>query len=739
MPPTDEVAPKEQPIPPPTPESRFTILPGVPFPLGATVVDGGVNFAVYSERAQRAFVCFFEANDPAREVARYELFERTAHVFHGLVHQIQTGALYGFRLEGPFDPGQGLRFNANKLLIDPYARALYGHIDFHGPIYGYPIGHADADLAFSNEDDAAYVPKSVVLADDFDWGDDRPPNVRWSDAFIYEAHVRGLTIRHPDLPPEVRGTYEGLGHPAIVEHLKKLGVTAIELLPIHAKLVDGYLTERGLTNYWGYSPLGYFAPDQTYARAKNPGAQVAEFKRMVKTLHAAGIEVILDVVYNHTGEGSHLGPTLSLRGLENVSYYHHSPTDPRYDMEFTGCGNSLNLGSLYTMKLVLDSLRYWAIEMHVDGFRFDLAPVLGRMWPTFAFDRSATFFQAVHQDPVLSSLKLIAEPWDPNEGGQQLGGFPVLWSEWNAAFRDTARSFWKSDPNKVGQLAYRLTGSADIFQPGGRRPHASINFITAHDGFTLHDLVAYEHKHNEANQEENRDGTDDNISWNHGAEGDTDDPGILEMREKTKRNLLATLLLSRGVPMLCAGDEMGRTQKGNNNAYCQDNEISWVDWNLDDRRKALLEFTARMSRLRHTEGVLREDWFFQGDHISDSRFKDLTFFTVDGREMSAEDWHDEGLLSFGYLLGGDALVVPDRAGHRPVGDTLLMLLNGNHEEVTFTLPQVDTVRAWDLVLSTADPRAPASRLTSDEQLRVPERALVILRLRSSSAPKIETL
>jgi glycogen operon protein len=681
----------------------------------------------------------FEASDPAHEVGRYELFERTAHVFHGLVPDVQSGALYGFRLEGPFDPSHGLRFNANKLLIDPYARALYGHIDFQGPIYGYPIGHADADLAFSNEDDAAHVPKSVVLDNDFDWGDDRPPNVRWSDTFIYEAHVRGLTIGHPDLPPEMRGTYEGLGHPTIVEHLKKLGVTAIELLPIHAKLVDGYLTDRGLTNYWGYSPLGYFAPEHTYARAKDPCAQVAEFKQMVKALHAANIEVILDVVYNHTGEGSQLGPTLSLRGLENTSYYHHSPTDPRYNMEFTGCGNSLNLGSLYTMKLVLDSLRYWAIEMHVDGFRFDLAPVLGRMWPSFAFDRNATFFQAVHQDPVLSRLKLIAEPWDPNEGGQQLGGFPVLWSEWNAAFRDTARSFWKSDPNKVGQLAYRLTGSADIFQASGRRPHASINFVTAHDGFTLHDVVAYEHKHNEANQEDNHDGTDDSLSWNHGAEGSTDDSAILEMREKTKRNLLATLFLSRGVPMLCAGDEMGRTQKGNNNAYCQDNEISWVDWNPDDRQKALIDFTARMSRLRHAEGVLHEDWFFQGDRISDSRFKDLTFFAVDGREMSDEDWHNEGLLSFGYLLGGDALVVPDRAGHRPVGDTLLMLLNGNHEEVTFTLPKVGTVRAWDLVLSTANPQASASRLTSDERLPIPGRALAILRLRSPIAPKLETI
>jgi len=713
-------------------EGRFTVLPGTPFPLGATLVEGGVNFAFYSERAQRAFVCIFDAKAPDREIARYQLFERTAHVFHGTIPKLKPGTLYGFRADGPFNPREGLRFNVNKLLIDPYARALYGHIDFKGPIYGYPMGDPEADLAFSKEDDAAFVPKSVVLDDSFDWGDDRRPDVSWGDTVIYEAHVRGLTIRHPDVPEDQRGTYAGLGHPAVIAHLKKIGITAIELMPVHAKLVDGYLTDRGLTNYWGYSPLAFFAPEQSYARARTPGAQVAEFKTAVKALHAAGIEVILDVVFNHTGEGNQLGPTLSLRGLENLAYYHHSPEDRRYQMEFTGCGNSLNLGALYTMRLVLDSLRYWANEMHVDGFRFDLATVLGRMWPSFAFDKNATFFQAVHQDPVLSRLKMIAEPWDPNDGGQQLGNFPVLWSEWNASFRDTARRFWKGDGNQIGSLAYRLTGSADIFQPGGRRPHASINLVTAHDGFTLHDLVTYDHKHNEANQDENHDGTDENLSWNHGVEGETDDAKIVALREQTKRNLLATMFLSRGVPMLLAGDEMGRTQSGNNNAYCQDNEVSWVDWKLDDRRRALLAFTERMATLRRDAGVLREDWFFRGDHLSDSRFKDLTFFLPSGAEMSAEDWAKEDLRSFAYVLGGDTLVVPDRPGHRPIGDTLLMMMNAHHEAVTFTIPQVHARDAWELVVDTAVPQEQegenTQRLASGAQVSLPGRSLAILRV-----------
>jgi isoamylase len=709
-------------------DPRFAVLPGNPFPLGATVVGEGVNFALFSEHGQRVFVCLFDPAQPAREIARYELSERTAQIFHGVVPDIGAGALYGFRVEGPFVPSEGLRFNVNKLLIDPYARALHGDLDFKGPIYGYPLDAPESDLAFSEQDDAAFKPKSVVLVDDFEWGDDRRPQVPWNDTVIYEAHVRGLTMRHPDVPQEIRGTYAGIAHPAIVSHLQRLGVTAIELLPVHAKLVDGYMVDRGLTNYWGYSTAAFFAPEQRYARASTPGAQVAEFKTMVRSLHAAGIEVILDVVYNHTGEGNHVGPTLSFRGLDNVAYYHHSPADRRYNMEFTGCGNSLNLGAVYTMKLVLDSLRYWATEMHVDGFRFDLATTLGRMWPTFAFDKNAAFFQAVHQDPLLSSLKLIAEPWDAGEGGLQLGGFPVLWSEWNGAYRDAVRRFWKSDENQAGELGYRLTGSADIFEASGRRPHASINFVTSHDGFTLHDLCTYNDKHNEANQEGNRDGADDNLSWNHGVEGETEDAAVNELRDRSKRNLLSTLFLSRGVPMLTAGDEMGRTQRGNNNAYCQDNEISWVDWELDDRRRALLEFTARLVRLRRKEGVLREDHFFRGDRIWDSRLKDLAFFRPDGGEMPAEDWHAPSVRSFAYLLGGDTLVVPDKAGHRPMGNTLLVLLNAHHEDVAFSLPRIDWGPEWEIVVDTSVPIAPcADKLGSGAKLTLRGRSLIVLR------------
>jgi isoamylase len=720
------------------PDPQFAVLPGTPFPLGATVVEGGTNFALFSEHAQHVYVCLFEEGDPGREIARHELLERTAHVFHGMLPGIGVGALYGFRVEGPFAPSEGHRFNVNKLLIDPYARALHGDLDFKGPIYGYPLGATEGDLGFSHEDDAWAKPKSVVLDDAFDWGDDRRLRIPWNDTLIYEAHVRGLTMRHPDVPENLRGTYEAITHPAIIWHLKQLGVTAIEFLPVQAKLVDGYLVERGLTNYWGYSTMGYFAPEQRYARAGAlPGSQVAEFKAMVKNLHAAGIEVILDVVFNHTGEGNQNGPTLSFRGLDDLAFYHHSPEDTRFYMDFTGCGNSLNLGSTYVLKMVLDSLRYWADVMHVDGFRFDEATTLGRMGPSFVFDRNAPFFQAVHQDPLLSQLKLIAEPWDTGEGGQQLGAFPVLWSEWNVSYRDTVRSFWKGDENQAGSLGHRTTGSADIFQSGGRRPHASINFVTCHDGFTLHDLVTYEHKHNEANREDGRDGLDENHSCNYGTEGETENQGINDLRDRTKRNILTTLFLSRGVPMLTAGDEMGRTQGGNNNAYCHDNEVSWVDWNLDERRRALLDFVKRLSRLRHDEGVVREDHFLRGDHIWDSRLKDLAFFHPDGTEIVADDWPQAAhVRSFAYLLGGEALVVPDKAGRRPLGSTLLMLLNAHHEAIDFTLPDVTSGLDWEIVVDTSLATPPGtSKLRHDAQVRVAERSMMVLRHPASQPDK----
>jgi len=709
-------------------DPRFAVVPGTPFPLGATVVDGGVNFSVFSEHGQRAFVCLYDPADPTREIGRYELLERTAQVFHGIIPNVGVGALYGFRIDGPYSPSDGHRFNVNKLLIDPYARALHGTVDFKGPIFGHQPHTGDGKPVPSGEDDARCKPKAVVLRDDFEWGGDRRPFTHWNDTIIYEAHVRGLTKLHPDIPENIRGTYSAIGHPALLDHLKRLGITAIELLPVHAKVVDGYLLDRGLTNYWGYQTLAFFAPEQSYACASSPGGQVAEFKTMVKNLHAAGIEVILDVVYNHTGEGNHLGPTLSFRGLDNLAYYHHNPKNKRHYMEFTGCGNSFNLGALFTMKLVLDSLRYWAVEMHVDGFRFDEAVTLGRMWPSFAFDRNATFFQAVHQDPVLSTLKLIAEPWDTGDRGVQRGNFPILWSEWNGEYRDTVRRFWKGDEHQAGALGYRLTGSADIFQRRDRRPHASINFVTCHDGFTLHDLVSYDHKHNEANKDNNRDGSNDNHSWNHGVEGETDNAEINALRCRSKRNFLTTLLVSRGVPMLTAGDEVDRTQRGNNNAYCQDNEISWVDWKLDDRRRALLDFTARLIRLRREEGVLREDRYFRGEKIWDSRLKDLAFFRPDGTEIPAKDWKEPFVRSFAYLLGGDTLVVPDQAGRRPIGSTLLILLNAHHQAVEFTMPRVDWGPAWELVVDTNCAVAPEpTRLSNDMKIRVEGRSMMVLR------------
>jgi isoamylase len=704
------------------------IQPGRPFPLGATFDGEGVNFAVFSKHGTRAFVCLYDPANPAREVARHELWERTADVFHGYITGLKPGTLYGLRVDGPYAPGEGHRFNLNKLLIDPYARAVAGEVDWHAPVFGYDPDNVDKDLSFDTRDDAAAIPKGVVLDDDFDWGDDRRPDVGWADTILYELHVRGFTMRHPEVPEPIRGTYAGLAHPAAIEHLRRLGITTVELLPVHEAADDAFLSDRGLRNYWGYNTVAYFAPEQIYASraAGSRGGQVREFKQMVKALHAAGIEVILDVVYNHTGEGNHLGGTLSFRGLDNRGYYHLSPENPRYYMEFTGCGNSLDLSSLYATRMVMDSLRYWATEMHVDGFRFDLATTLGRMWPDFAYRPTADLFQAVHQDPVLSSLKLIAEPWDTGPEGYQVGNFPILWAEWNGRYRDSFRRFWKGDENLVAEIGYRLTGSADLFQANGRRPYASINFITAHDGFTLHDLVSYDHKHNEGNREENRDGTDENFSWNHGAEGETADPGIVELRERQKRNFLATLLLSQGTPMLLAGDEMGRTQGGNNNAYCQDNEISWIDWKLDDRRRALLDFTRRLITLRKEQGTLRRNIWFRGDKIWDSRLKDLAWFRPDGTEMPAEDWQAPFVRSLAFLLGGDTLVVPDEFGRRIVGDTLLVLLNAHHEDVSFTLPHVDWGKSWEPIVDTASDHAHRSTAARD-QVVVKARSLMVLR------------
>ncbi|SEU35895.1 glycogen debranching protein GlgX [Stigmatella erecta] len=680
------------------------VYPGRPYPRGATYDGTGVNFALYSQVASRVEVCLFDPANPSKEIGRFDLPEVTEFVWHGYVPGMEPGTLYGFRVHGPYEPSKGHRCNPHKLLLDPYAKALHGEVDWKQPVFGYTLGHADGDLARDEKDSAAGVPKGVVVSDFFDWGNDHRPEIPWRKTVIYEAHVRGLTMLHPAVPEHQRGTYAGLSHPAVIEHLLKLGVTSVELLPVQEAADDSFLNDKGLSNYWGYSTLCYFSPHQRYASRRTPGSQVAEFKSMVKALHAAGIEVLLDVVYNHTCEGNHMGPTLSLKGIDNTAYYWTMP-DPRYYLDFTGCGNSLNASLPQAARLIVDSLRYWVEEMHVDGFRFDLATTLGRQ-AAGEFSPNAPLFQIINQDPVLNRVKLIAEPWDVGMGGYQVGKFPAPWREWNGKYRDALRRYWKGDENQAGEVGHRLAGSSDMFQEAKRRPQATINFVTAHDGFTLHDLVTYSHKHNEANGEHNRDGADDNQAWNCGVEGETEDANIIALRERQKRNLLATLFLSQGVPMLVAGDEMGRTQKGNNNAYCQDNELSWVNWNLDARGKALLEFSSRLIQFRHRQPVLQCRRFFQGERIWDSRSKDLTWYRPDGTEMSPEDWQKPFVRSLAFQLGGDAIPTLDERGQRVIGDGLLVLLNAHHEPVRFTIPSAAEGRQWVLEFDTSDDTKP---------------------------------
>ena len=708
---------------------RAEVFPGKPFPLGATYDGEGVNFAVFSEHARKLEVCLFDAADPSREVRRFPLLEQTHHVWHGYVPGLKPGTLYGLRADGPYEPKRGLRFNPHKLLVDPYARALHGQVNTSALIYPYKVGDEtdkEADLILDTRDSASCVPKAVVLTDDFDWEGDRPPATPWHHTLLYELHVKGFTMRHPAVPEAQRGTYAGLAHPAVLEHLHKLGVTAVELLPIHASADESFLVKKGLTNFWGYNTLGYFAPEARFSGSGSLGGQVAEFKQMVKALHRAGIEVILDVVYNHTCEGNHLGPSLSLKGLDNSSYYRLSEKDPRFYQDFTGCGNSLNASHPYALKLVADSLRYWVEVMHVDGFRFDLATTLGR--DRTGYDTRAAFFQILHQDPVLSRVKLIAEPWDVGDFGYQVGNFPVLWSEWNGKYRDTIRRYWKGDDRQAAEIGYRLTGSSDLFALSGRRPTASINFITAHDGFTLHDLVTFNEKHNEANLEANRDGANDNHSWNCGVEGETADPVVNTLREQQKRNFIASLFVSQGVPMLVAGDEMGRTQKGNNNAYCQDNELSWVNWELNASQRSLLEFTARMSKLRREQPVLSKRRFFRGGHIWDSELKDLAWFRPDGKEMRKEDWEKPYVRSLGFLLGGDAIATLDDQGQRIVGDTVLVLMNAHHEPISFLLPAIEWGADWELVVDTAAlGEAAHTHTAAGGKVQAAGRSLVVLR------------
>jgi glycogen operon protein len=700
------------------------VAPGRRQPLGATWDGDGTNFALFSEAATKVELCLFDEDGDGER--RIPLREASARVWHGYLPGIGPGQRYGYRVHGPWEPEQGYRFNPAKLLIDPYARALDGVVDWSAPVFGYELG--GDDLTRDDRDDAAGVPKGVVVAGRFDWGDDRPPETPLHKSLIYEAHVKGFTERHPDVPEALRGTYAGMGSPAAIEHLRRLGVTAVELLPVHAFLDDNHLLERGLANYWGYDTIGFFAPDARYASA-GVGGQVDEFKTMVKTLHAAGIEVLLDVVYNHTAEGNHLGPTLSFRGLDNRAYYRLVEDDPRFYMDYTGTGNTLNAMHPQVLQLIMDSLRYWVREMHVDGFRFDLASALAR--ELHDVDRLGSFFDVIHQDPTLSQVKLIAEPWDIGEGGYQVGNFPWLWSEWNGKYRDTVRAFWKGADVHVSELAYRLTGSSDLYQGDGRNPTASINFITAHDGFTLLDLVSYNEKHNEANGDDNRDGSDDNLSWNHGVEGPTDDPGIIAARDQTRRNLMATLLLSQGVPMISHGDELGRTQRGNNNAYCQDNEISWIDWDLDQRQSEFLAFTQAVVALRERHPNLGRLRFFQGKRIRGSQLEDLAWFRSDGEPMTDQEWDEGWVRAIGMRLGGKALAETDAAGNRLIDDDLFVLLNGHHAAVPFTLPEDAHAGRWEARIDTTQPRLPATGriIEAGEAFELAARSLMMLRRR----------
>jgi isoamylase len=659
------------------------IFPGDPFPLGCSFDGIGANISVFSEAAEAIEICLFD--DDGTET-RVELPERTGQTVHGYLPDVSPGQRYGFRVHGPWEPEHGQRCNPNKLLLDPYARAVDGQVRWNEAVFGYRFGQPDER---NDVDSAPFVPRSVVVNPWFDWEGDQLLRTPWSDTIIYEAHVKGATMTHPDIEPELRGTYAGIAHPAFVDHLTALGITAIELLPVHQFVHDAHLIERGLRNYWGYNSIGFFAPHNDYDHRGQRGEQVQDFKQMVKVLHGAGIEVILDVVYNHTAEGNHFGPVLSFKGIDNASYYRLMDDDRRHYMDYTGTGNSLNMRNPYVLQLVMDSLRYWVSEMHVDGFRFDLASTLAR--GLHEVDRLSAFFDLIQQDPTISQVKLIAEPWDVGEGGYQVGNFPPQWAEWNGKYRDCLRDYWRGSDQTLGEFGYRITGSSDLYEDDGRRPHASINFITAHDGFTLRDLVSYNDKHNEPNGEDNRDGTDDNRSWNCGVEGPTDDADVNALRGRQQRNFVVSLLLSQGIPMILGGDEIGRTQRGNNNAYCQDDELSWYDWANTD--EALLAFTQTLITFRKTHRVFRRRTFFQGRPIHGTDVSDVAWFTPSGDEMQDHDWAEGFAKSLGVFLNGEALEV-GRRGEEYSDDSFLMLFNAHHEPVTFTVPPSRWGDAW---------------------------------------------
>ncbi len=675
---------------------------GLSYPRGATFDGSGVNFALFSEHATAVELCLFDEAGDAKESQRIPLPERTYHVFHGYFPDLKPGQVYGFRVHGPYDPLAGHRFNPQKLLLDPYAKAIARELVWDDSLFAYQVGGGGADLDLDERDSAAFAPLAQVVDTAFTWGDDRPPNTPWERTVIYELHVKGFTQLMPGVPEELRGTYAGLASAAAIDYLTDLGVSAVELLPIQYHIDERFLADQGRVNYWGYNTLGFFAPSPRYAAATDPQKQLNEFKSMVRALHAAGIEVILDVVYNHTAEGNHLGPTLSWKGIDNHSYYHLSPENARYYMDFTGCGNTPNTRNPRVLQLMMDSLRYWVSEMHVDGFRFDLAATLGRDFREV--DHRNAFFNIIHQDPVLSQVKLIAEPWDVGPGGYQVGQFPVIWTEWNGRYRDAVRGFWKGDGGLTSEFATRLAGSSDLYQDDGRRPSASINFITCHDGFSLHDLVSYNEKHNEANGEHNRDGANHNNSWNCGAEGPTDDPQIIELRERQKRNFLATLLLSQGVPMLLAGDEISHSQLGNNNCYSQDNELSWLNWEMISAKEAMLAFVRKLIKIRRSQPTLQRRRFFHGQPIFGTNVKDIYWLDNQFREMTAEAWHAGFVKALGVVLIGHDHETDER-GNPIDGDNLMLLLNAHWEPIEFNFPRVESiVDNFERLFDTADPQ-----------------------------------
>ena len=709
--------------------------PGKPYPLGATWLGNGVNFAIFSEHATGIELCLFDNIDAPHENARVPLREQTGQVWHVFLPEVRPGQLYGYRVAGPYQPNRGLRFNDSKLLLDPYAKSIAGQINWSDEMFGYVVGDKEEDLARDFRDNAWAMPKSVVIDPAFSWGEDKRPETPLSETVIYEVHVKGFTKLRQDVPEQLRGTYAGVANEQAIRYLKNLGVTAVELLPVHTHLDDKALVDRGLTNYWGYNTIGFFALHASYSSNRQPGAEVVEFKGMVRNLHAAGIEVILDVVYNHTGEGSHLGPTVCFRGVDNPAYYRLLADKPRFYLDYTGTGNTIDTLCPGTLQMVMDSLRYWVTEMRVDGFRFDLAPALAR--DGAGFNKFHALFKAIQQDPVLSQVKLIAEPWDVGDGGYQVGNFPAPFSEWNGKFRDAMRSFWRGDEGFIGEVAYRLTGSPDLYQHDGRRPYASVNFITSHDGYTLNDLVSYNDKHNEANGDENRDGDGHNRSWNCGIEGPTDDPSIDSLRRRQQRNFLAMLFLSQGVPMLLGGDEFGRTQKGNNNAYCQDNEISWLNWQRNEKQNRLFEFTKKLIEFRREHAVFRRPKFFQGRRVRGGEIKDVMWFNPGGNEMSDEEWNSPFVRCLGMLISGDAVDLVDAQGEPVRDDTFLLLINAHQEPIPFVLPGEEHLE-WEQILETTNEDGflkEPKKFSSGDDVDLKGRATYLFKLSRGEQPR----